>query len=309
MPIFYSLLFSLFLLLTSCGTSRRAEQQPVTNSSLNANYVAYIDTYKDIAIEQQQKFRIPASITLAQGLLESGAGSGELARKSNNHFGIKCHDWTGARTYHDDDEKGECFRKYDDPRYSYEDHSRFLVGRPRYESLFKLKVTDYKGWAHGLRACGYATDKEYGNKLIRLIETYNLAQYDDAKAARSATYTTVQSTTQGRHTLYKSLGLIYVEVKEGDQLSQISKEFDIAEKWLYTYNDLPKGYVLQQGDIIYLEEKFRRAPKPYETHTVGAGESMHAISQRYAIRMKALYKLNDKGYDYRPQPGDVLRLQ
>lgn len=309
MPIYYSIFLSLLLLFTSCGTTRRAEQQPTTNSSLNANYVKYIDTYKDIAIEQQQKFKIPASITLAQGLLESGAGSGTLARKSNNHFGIKCHDWTGARTYHDDDEKGECFRKYDHPRQSYEDHSRFLVGRSRYESLFKLKITDYKGWAHGLRACGYATDKEYGNKLIRLIESYNLDQYDNAKVSRTSSYPTVESSVQGMHTLYKSLGLIYIEAKEGDQLSEISKEFDIAEKWLRSYNDLPKGYVLKAGDIVYLEQKFRRAPKPYETHTVGAGDSMHAISQRYAIRMKVLYKLNDKGYDYRPQSGDVLKLQ
>ena len=142
-------------------------------------YNAYIKQYAPMAIEQMQKYKIPASITLAQGLLESGAGRSELALKSNNHFGIKCHDsWRGKKTYHDDDAKGECFRVYKSVADSYEDHSQFLSGRTRYASLFKLQITDYKAWARGLKKAGYATDPSYANRLISIIEDYELYKYD-----------------------------------------------------------------------------------------------------------------------------------
>lgn len=134
----------------------------------NSKYQAYIDKYKDLAISEMLKYNIPASITLAQGLLESGAGMSELTRKGNNHFGIKCHDWLGATTYHDDDEKQECFRAYRDAYESYEDHSKFLARQPRYKKLFSLKRTDYKGWAHGLKKCGYATNPNYAKNLLEL---------------------------------------------------------------------------------------------------------------------------------------------
>ncbi|MBR6604516.1 MAG: glucosaminidase domain-containing protein, partial [Prevotella sp.] len=150
-------------------------------TSRNADYERYIELYKDIAIEQMQKHRIPASITLAQGLFESGAGKSQLARYSNNHFGIKCHGWTGRKTYHDDDARGECFRVYDNARQSYEDHSRFLVAGSRYRSLFQLKTTDYVGWARGLKKAGYATNPLYADKLIDIIERYELNKYDRAK--------------------------------------------------------------------------------------------------------------------------------
>ncbi len=146
----------------------------------NSRYQAYIDQYKDLAISEMLKYDIPASITLAQGLLESGAGMSELARKGNNHFGIKCHDWTGATTYHDDDEEQECFRSYKDAYESYEDHSKFLTRQSRYRRLFSLKRNDYKGWAKGLKACGYATSPTYANKLIAIIELYKLHRYDSA---------------------------------------------------------------------------------------------------------------------------------
>ena len=146
----------------------------------NSKYQAYIDKYKDLAISEMLKYNIPASITLAQGLLESGAGMSELTRKGNNHFGIKCHDWLGATTYHDDDEEQECFRAYRDAYESYEDHSKFLARQPRYKRLFSLKRTDYKGWAHGLKKCGYATNPNYANKLIGIIELYKLHKYDNA---------------------------------------------------------------------------------------------------------------------------------
>ena len=144
----------------------------------NQNYQNYINQYKDLAIEQMLKYRIPASITLAQGLFESGAGQSELARKGNNHFGIKCHGWQGRAVYHDDDAKHECFRAYNSPGESFEDHSKFLSRQQRYSRLFNLKITDYKGWARQLKACGYATDPAYADKLIKIIETYGLQAYD-----------------------------------------------------------------------------------------------------------------------------------
>ena len=148
----------------------------------NQTYQQYIDQYKDIAIEQMLQYHIPASITLAQGLFESGAGKSELALKGNNHFGIKCNGWTGRKTYHDDDERNECFRAYDSPYESFVDHSKFLAGSKRYSSLFNLKTTDYKGWARGLKAAGYATNPQYANKLIDIIQLYKLYQYDTAKS-------------------------------------------------------------------------------------------------------------------------------
>ena len=147
----------------------------------NSAYQAYIDQYKDLAIEQMLKYNIPASITLSQGLLESGAGRSWLTKSSNNHFGIKCHGWTGRRVFHDDDERGECFRAYDNPRQSFEDHSRFLATQSRYARLFNYSRTDYKSWARGLKQCGYATNPQYASKLIQIIELYNLNQYDKAK--------------------------------------------------------------------------------------------------------------------------------
>ena len=142
--------------------------------------IAYIGTYKNIAIDKMEKYNIPASITLAQGILESGNGLSTLAKKSNNHFGIKCHSgWKGKRVYHDDDKKGECFRKYPTPEGSFNDHSIFLTGRGRYEFLFDLKPDDYKAWAKGLKKAGYATDRKYPKKLISFIETFELYKYDD----------------------------------------------------------------------------------------------------------------------------------
>ena len=150
-----------------------------------SSYEAYISKYSDLAIEHQKKYKIPASITLSQGLLESGAGQSSLARQSNNHFGIKCHsDWRGGRVYHDDDLRGECFRKYDQVEDSYTDHSKFIAFRPRYSVLFDLDLKDYKGWAKGLQHGGYATDRAYANKLIKVIEDYELYRFDSNKGTR-----------------------------------------------------------------------------------------------------------------------------
>ena len=280
----------------------------VSAQSRNRLYMQYIDTYKDLAIRHQKKYKIPASITLAQGLLESGAGRGTLARKSNNHFGIKCHNkWTGARVYHDDDAKGECFRKYKHPEDSYEDHSLFLSRNMRYAQLFELKSTDYKGWARGLQRCGYATDKAYASKLIQIIELYDLYQYD--RKGRSSQEIPKLPVGYKPHQVYRSSGLYYIEVRVGDNLKNIGKEFGISVKKLCSYNEIPKDYPLDPGMVIYLEKKNKKADKTYTRHIVSAGESMHDISQIYGIRMKYLYKMNHKDKDYVPSEGDVLILR
>lgn len=269
--------------------------------SAQSSYYRYIRKYKDLAMEQQKKYKIPASITLAQGLLESGAGQSNLARRSNNHFGIKCHDWKGKKVYHDDDRRGECFRKYDKVEDSYEDHSKFLALRSRYASLFRLKITDYKGWAKGLQKCGYATDKKYANKLIKVIEDYKLYQYDSPKKQKTSAIV--------HHTVYRSNNLLYVHAKAGDSLKDISKSMGISIRKLSKYNEIPKDFPLQEGDVIYLKKKKKKADKEHSEHIAQVGESMHSISQKYGIQVKSLYKLNKKDKDYIPEEGEVLKLR
>ena len=271
----------------------------------NKQYEEYIKKYRDIAVEEMKKYHIPASITLAQGLLESGAGQSTLARKSNNHFGIKCgSDWKGKSVRHDDDERNECFRAYKHPKQSYEDHSKFLVSRPRYASLFKLKMTDYKGWARGLKKAGYATNPRYAEQLIGIIELYDLDRYDKKGGLKW------MKENPNPHQPYIANGLVYIVVRSGDTWKSISKEFDISRKKLRKYNDLYKGYELQVGDILYLEKKNRRADKEHIVHVLRAGESMYSISQKYGIRLKRLYKLNKMSEDEStPEVGTILRLR
>ena len=247
---------------------------PAISQHKNSNYEKYIKKYSLIAVQHQKLYRIPASITLAQGILESGAGNSELARKSNNHFGIKCHDWKGASVRHDDDLRGECFRKYKNPEQSYEDHARFLTERPRYASLFKLKVTDYKGWAKGLQRCGYATDRAYANRLIKLIEDYDLYRYDVAKITKK---TKRKITQVAKYTIYRTHDLLYVYSNGRDNLNDIAVSLGFRTKDLEKYNEIPEDFPLQKGDIIYLEKKKKKADKPYYEHIVQVGESMHSI--------------------------------
>jgi hypothetical protein len=276
----------------------------------NATYDAYIQKYKDVAIREMTQYRIPASITLAQGLLESGAGQSELARRSNNHFGIKCADnWTGRRVYHDDDARNECFRAYSDPRDSYTDHSKFLRNRTRYASLFQLKLTDYKGWANGLKRCGYATDPRYATRLIDIIETYELYRYDTGTSS-STTASGKATDYTFTHTPYTNNGLLYIKARRGDTLKTLAKEFGTSARKLRGWNDLYKGYTPQEGDVIYLEKKKRKAAKGYATHTLRTGESMHTVAQTYGIRLKNLYKMNGlQPEDAAPKAGTVLRLR
>lgn len=279
----------------------------------NSAYQQYIDQYKDLAIEQMKKYRIPASITLAQGLLESGAGRSELARKGNNHFGIKCHGWQGAKTYFDDDARGECFRAYDNVYESYEDHSRFLVNGRRYSKLFSLRTTDYKGWARGLKAAGYATNPQYANKLIEIIRLYDLDQYDSAKSYDKffAKRSKDRSVNGYLHPIYQFNKNYYIKARSGDTFRSIAREVNISYRSLAKYNERDKNDVLAEGDIVYLKKKRKNAPKEYKgrLHYVKAGESMYSISQLYGIRLKNLYKINRLQPDYQIRVGDGLLLR
>lgn len=274
----------------------------ITSQAQNSDYVSYIETYKDIAVEQMKKYHIPASITLAQALLESGAGKSELARKSNNHFGIKCHSWDGKRTYHDDDEAGECFRVYKNVRDSYEDHSIFLATGSRYAFLFQFDETDYISWARGLKRAGYATNPTYAEKLIGIIETYGLDRFDNNQGNRTRYL--------GPHSPKLANGLVYIVARQGDTMQGIVDEFGIPKNKLIRYNDQYKNYVPNKGDIIYLHRKYRRAQKPHTHHVVKDGESMHMISQMYAVQLSRLYKMNKVSPDtYAPMVGDIIRLR
>ena len=282
----------------------------------NSQYERYIERYKGIAIDQMLRYRVPASITLAQGLLESGAGMSTLTREANNHFGIKCgSSWKGPFVYKDDDARNERFRKYRNAEESYEDHSRFLQ-QPRYASLFKLKKHDYKGWAHGLKRCGYATNPRYGSLLIDLIERYDLHQYDSYTSSHiKIDYETIDRDLdlEGamNHLVYMNNENYYVVARAGDTLKQISEETGVSVRNLRKYNELPKDYVLQQGDVLYLERKRKKAAKRYkkQPHVVVAGESMHSIAQKYGIRLESLYKMNKLRPDDAPQVGDCLRVR
>jgi LysM repeat protein len=283
---------------------------PVIAQQRNASYEKYISQYSRLAIQEREKYRIPASITLAQAILESGAGQSVLARQSNTHFGIKCHtDWKGDCYYKDAEIPNECFRKYKRVEDSYEDHSRFLAERSRYEPLFRLSKTDYAKWAKGLQTCGYATDKKYATKLITLIETYELYRYDTMSSKTSSK----KSQTGGNGTASRSIGKIYglkyVTAGAGDSFASIAADLGMKVKNLMKYNEAPVGFPLREGDVVYLEMKKKKADKPYFNHQVKSGESMYSISQRYGIRVNNLYKLNNKDDGYVPEVNNILKLR
>lgn len=222
---------------------------PNTSSSSSSPTVTYINLYHAVAMEEMKLYGIPASITLAQGILESGSGNGRLSVEANNHFGIKCHDWTGAKIYHDDDRSQECFRKYNDAKYSFRDHSLFLKERKRYYKLFELDPDDYRGWAKELRAAGYATDRRYPEKLIDLIERYQLHQYDDQVLGNPASRNRIRTvaTTTSPVTV-DNFGNTYT-VQKGDTLYSISKKHNLTVEQLRKMNGL-KNNDLQIGQVL-----------------------------------------------------------
>lgn len=254
----------------------------------------YIAAFKTIAQEEMRLYGIPASITIAQGILESNSGKGRLSVEANNHFGIKCHEWTGDRIFHDDDASQECFRKYNDAKYSYRDHSLFLTQRSRYSALFKLKKEDYKGWARELKKAGYATDRKYPDKLIDLIERYELNKFDEEVLGN--TYVKFDEP------IYTSSSYI---VEKGDSMYSISKKFNITIKELQDLNNLTSsslsiGQKLRiQGTskenitvVSNQKSPTKTAGVANKLHIVEKGETLYSISKKYNVTVSELQQLN-----------------
>ncbi len=296
----------------------------------------YIQTYKDIAIREMKTHKIPASITLAQGILESGAGNSALAREAKNHFGIKCHKgWEGDTYYMDDDEKNECFRKYKNPEESFKDHSEFLCGRSRYAALFDLDITDYEGWAKGLKAAGYATNPKYAQLLIDRIKLYDLAQYDQIALGLLAendvepvdpevveeyfelaflpedksVFPLADMTPDGRF-IYENNKVRFVFAKEGETPESMAQAFGIKFKKFCEYNCLkhPEEVVFHSGDVVYLDKLRNRnwKAKPY---TVQEGETLRDVALRFAVKPRSIQHMNGVKEGERLFKGQVLRLR
>lgn len=320
-----------------------ASQAPVP---VKSPQVIYIEQFAALAVTEMYRSGVPASITLAQGLLESGYGLSELAVKGNNHFGIKCHNnWDGGRMYYDDDKRGECFRKYSSPEQSYRDHSDFLRYRERYSFLFDYRITDYKAWAYGLKKAGYATDPAYPKKLIKLIEDYRLYEYDTKPAAfagqaadsgkkRSKTERKaavnavvpespsqigrVQPLTQEQRNdfsfsvsreMFSQNGVPFVYASEGETYQTIAASNNLFLRELLKFNDLKRDVPLEPGTVVYLQAKKKQAVKGLDKHVMEEGETMREISQRYAVRLKSLYKMNGMTDLDVPREGDIIKLR
>ena len=270
-------------------------------------YRDYISTYAPMAVAQQTEFGIPASITLAQGLLESAAGRSTLAVEGNNHFGIKCHkEWQGATMLRSDDAPDECFRVYASPAESYADHSRFL-SRGRYRPLFALDPADYAAWARGLKECGYATDPHYADRLIAIIERYGLYSYDsEALGAVRETSDFITESLRSSHPVRRARGLYYVIAAPGDTYASLAAEFRIKTKKLLSYNDVSADGEVRAWEEVYLEPKRDSAPEAPRSVTIGEDETMHSVAQRYGVRLDAVRAMNPGVKD---RPGSRLRLR
>lgn len=335
----------LILLLVALLASCRANRPAVSASArVTADAQSYIAKYKDLAISEMKRTGVPASITLAQGMIESDYGRSSLATKGNNHFGIKCHNgWTGEVIYHHDDKRNDCFRKYNRVEDSYYDHSDFLRTGSRYSFLFDLPVTDYKSWAKGLKKAGYATNPDYPDMLIRKIEENNLYYFDNpALPQQTAMPMTAVRVNPGPVTDAGSAGkepaikedvqmppvindnfvvsarvsrvmennrIQYIIVKDGETLEMIENEFDLLKWELQRYNELPEGFTPVAGQILYLQPKRDRAEAGKETHTAAQGETMYSISQKYGVKLKRLYEYNGMTEGEEPVPGQQVRLR
>lgn len=311
------------LLFTSCASGQFAAKENFAgNTGQTGNYSEnYIAEYYPMAVEQMEKHGIPASITLAQALLEGGAGRSDLVKEANNHFGVKADKRWNGKTYSKWDNGKWCrFRVYRNAQESFEDHSTFLLSNSRYDFLFRLDKKDYKGWAKGLKKAGYAEDSRYPAKLIDLIERYGLYKYDSYNNKRikrgnrgnvvEQTKAPIYTTAPERHELLKANGLVYTIAADGDNFGSLSKEFGISRRKLRRYNDLYKGYVLKDGDVLYLEKKNNRARRGNKFHKTQQGESLHGISQKYGVKLKKIYKMNPMYKEYKKlNVGDVIRLR
>jgi hypothetical protein len=274
----------------------------------------YIRTYSNLAMREMARVGIPASITLAQGCLESNNGNSRLAVSANNHFGIKCHEWTGKKIYHNDDHRNECFRSYASPYESYMDHSLFLTSKNRYAFLFEISPHDYRGWARGLKQAGYATANNYANLLIRIIEEYELYRFDlmVLEGAMSEIDTTVYPSVPGgsleRQVLLNNK-IEYILSEPGDSPESLRAELGLYKNEIYRYNNLYKGAKLEPGTIIYLQPKRRKAAPGNEVHRVEEGQTMYDISQIYGVKLKHIYRMNHMMEGEQPLEGTEIYLR
>ena len=296
----------------------------------------YISQYAELAVKEMYRSGVPASITLAQGLLESGNGKSTLAVKGNNHFGIKCHKgWTGKSMRHDDDKKNECFRVYDSPEESFRDHSDFLRYRDRYSFLFDFRITDYKSWAHGLKKAGYATDPSYPQKLIRIIEEYDLHKYD-RKSSRKHSEESSDEVIQQElpkspsqieqdvpleenmreqfsfslsRPVYTRNRVPFVYAEEGDTYEILASLYGLFPREILKFNDVRNPDDLKPGDVVYLRTKKNKSAKGLDKHVMEEGETLAEISQRYAVKLSRIYKLNGFDQSYVPSEGEIIKLR
>ncbi len=274
----------------------------------------YIDTYKELAVREMKRTGIPASITLAQGILESGNGNSRLARKGNNHFGIKCHDWKGKKIRHDDDLNNECFRKYKSVYDSYKDHSEFLTTKQRYASLFTLEPTDYKGWAEGLKQAGYATSKNYHKALIKIIEENQLYALDQGVEIVKEPGMLLASVNESEiagssRRIYENNRIKYIIAGQGDTYTGISEELDLLPWELRKYNELAESSKIDSGQILYIQPKRNKAKAGKSFHIVDEGETMYYISQLYGIKLDVLYKKNLMEQGAEPELSQTIQLR
>lgn len=333
MIIYKKAIFSV-VLSTLCLLAAEAQNRITTEE--------YIDRYKSIAIAHMERYGIPASITLAQGLLESDAGNSWLSLQSNNHFGIKCKkDWTGDRVFHDDDAKGECFRKYPTVEASYRDHAEFLDSQPRYDSLFAYSSTDYRSWARGLKAAGYATAPDYAQRLIRIIENNRLYLLDRedgerlyASGMKSGDHPDEwfagQSSVEGAasaesridpdryrvtinahkgYNVYRTNGVSYIEAKAGDTFKSLGRTFRISAGNLRKFNELDSRAEPVAGEPVYIERKKKRWEGPEYVHIARRGENARSVAQSYGIRTRSVVKLNKLRPDAVFTEGEQIRIR
>jgi LysM repeat protein len=306
------------LILLSFLLSCKAYKPLVSSSTPDQSVQDYVNLYKDLAVTEMKRTGIPASITLAQGIIESDCGHSTLAREANNHFGIKCHDnWTGPTFTHNDNERNECFRKYSRAEESFYDHSDFLKSVSRYSFLFSLNSTDYKAWAHGLKKAGYATNPDYPNMLIRTIEENNLWNLDRGYVAANLpphitdtvkVHVITHSGDSTKKAIKFSNGnpavsarvqrvlennrIQYIIVKDGDTREKLENEFQLLKWELPKYNELKNDFQLIPGQILYLQPKRDKAEPGKEYYNAAEGDTMYLISQRFGIKLKRLYEMN-----------------
>lgn len=302
----------LFSILLGIGTS-------IFSQTLTRD--AYVAQYSDWAVAEMKRTGIPASITLAQGILESNNGNSTLAVKANNHFGIKCHnDWTGRTFIHDDDRPNECFRRYRSAYESFKDHSEFLTRHQRYAFLFEYDVTDYKNWAQGLKKAGYATHPKYDKLLIKIIEDNKLHRFDDKKykpekflAEREQNYIPIDIDDYEINPFGNDIQtynrIDYVISKPGDTYLSLAEKYEMMPWQILKYNELEEGRKIKPGMRIYLQPKRRKADIIHKHHIVQEGEDMYSISQEYGIKLKHLYRLNNMESGTEPEAGKELSLR